>query len=91
MSDQLRRYELFGCPVCGKQIQRGTESCMGVDALTHANTHAAPVTAIDERDVQPLVKALEIILREANPGGYIEELAADALAPFSTRSEEKQR
>ena len=48
------------------------------------------VTAIDERDVQPLVETLEKIQRLAH-SVYIRQLAADALAQFSTQPEEKQR
>lgn len=82
----MRKYELHGCPRCGKQLRGVIDGC--VDG--HVNTQAEAVTAIDERDVMPLVEAAraldqalwdQIRGRDVYIGAFRERLV-DALQPF---------
>lgn len=41
-------YEIYACPVCGKQLRRPTESC--VDG--HPNTHAVPVETFTVEEIR---------------------------------------
>lgn len=85
--NKVRTYTNYVCPDCGDPVLSG--SVLGGTAMCQAHpepVQAVRVTAIDARDVEPLVAAARAL--DQALWDQIRERLKEALAPFDSSTQE---